>query len=213
MKLSLYKNFYPAVSIILPSFNREKLLKRAVNSVLNQTFKNWELIIVDDGSSDGTFSLVNEFQKDFENIRYLKHPNKKLPLSLNTGIQAACGEFITFLGSDDEFKPEHLELRYNYMNENPNIDLLHGGIEIIGDPFVKDKNDLSRKIHLEECHIGGTFFCRRKIFEVLGGFKNIEYSEDSEFFERVEEKFKTAKVNFKTYVYYRDTPDSICNSV
>lgn len=99
------------------------------------------------------------------------------------------------------------------MNENPYIDLLHGGIEIIGDPFVKDKNDLTKKIHLEECHIGGTFFCRRKIFEELGGFKNIEYSEDSEFFERVEEEFKTAKVNFKTYVYYRDTPDSICNSV
>lgn len=213
MKLSLYKDFSPAVSIILPTFNREKLLKRAVNSVLNQSFKNWELIIVDDGSSDGTFSVINEFQKDHENIRYIKHPNKKLPLSLNTGIQASCGEFITFLGSDDEYKPEHLELRYNYMNENPNIDLLHGGIEVIGDPFVKDKNDLSKKIHLEECHIGGTFFCRRKIFEVLGGFKNIEYSEDSEFFERVEAKFKTAKVNFPTYVYYRDTPDSICNSV
>lgn len=213
MKLSLYKDFSPAVSIILPTFNREKLLKRAVNSVLNQTFKNWELLIIDDGSSDGTFLLINEFQKESEKIRYLKHPNKKLPLSLNTGIQASCGDFITFLGSDDEYKPEHLELRFNYLNENPNIDLIHGGIEIIGDPFVKDKNDLSKKIHLEECHIGGTFFCTRKIFEALGGFKNIEYSEDSEFFERVEEKFKTEKVNFPTYVYYRDTPDSICNSV
>lgn len=213
MKLSLYKDYSPAVSIILPTFNREMLLKRAVNSVLNQTFKNWELIIVDDGSSDDTFSLISDYQNHFENIRYLRHPNKKLPLSLNTGIQASCGEFITFLGSDDEYKHEHIELRYNYMNENPYIDLLHGGIEIIGDPFVKDKNDLTKKIHLEECHIGGTFFCRRKIFEELGGFKNIEYSEDSEFFERVEEEFKTAKVNFKTYVYYRDTPDSICNSV
>ena len=213
MKLNLYKGFAPAVSIILPTFNRENLLGRAIASILNQTLKSWELIIVDDGSGDGTFSLINEYQKKYSNIRYLRHPNKKLPLSLNTGIQASCGEFITFIGSDDEYKPEHLKLRYNYLNENPDVDLVHGGIEIIGDPYVKDKNDLSRKIHLKDCHIGGTFFCRRKVFEELGGFKNIEYSEDSEFFERVEEKFKTAKVDFPTYVYYRDTPDSICNSV
>lgn len=213
MKLNLYKDFVPAVSVILPTFNREKLLERAVSSILNQTFTNWELLIVDDGSGDGTFSLINEYQKKYEKIRYLRHANKKLSLSLNTGIQASCGEFITFIGSDDEYKPEHLELRYNYLNKNSDVDLLHGGIEIIGDPFVKDKNDLSKKIHLKDCYIGGTFFCRRKIFEELGGFKNIEYSEDSEFFERVERKFKTVKVDFPTYVYHRDTPDSICNTV
>ena len=213
MKLNLYKGFIPAVSIILPTFNRETLLPRSINSIINQTFQDWELIIVDDGSDDKTFELFGKYSNTYENIRYIKHSNKKLPLSLNTGIQASCGEFITFIGSDDEYKSNHIEVRYKYLTEKPEIDLIHGGIEIIGDPFVKDKNDLSKKIHLSKCFIGGTFFCRRKVFEEIGGFKDIEYSEDSEFFERVEEKFKTAKVNFPTYIYYRDTPDSICNSI
>lgn len=213
MKLNLYKQFSPAVSIILPTFNREKLLERAIKSILNQKFILWELIIVDDGSDDGTFEVVNNYQKKHENIRYLRHANKKLPLALNTGIQASCGEFITFIGSDDEYKPEHILLRYNYINRNPDIDMLHGGIEIVGDPFVKDKNDLNKTVHLSECFIGGTFFCRRKIFDEIGGFNNIEYSEDSEFFERARKKFNTVKVEFPTYIYYRDTPDSICNSI
>lgn len=213
MKLNLYKEFAPAVSIILPTLNRRNLLSRAVDSILNQTFKNWELIVVDDGSSDETFSLVREYQIANENIRYMRHSNKKLPLSLNTGIQAACGEFVTFIGSDDEYKPEHLELRYNYLSDNPDIFLVHGGIEIIGNPYVKDKNDLNKSIHLNDCHIGGTYFCRRIVFEEIGGFKNIAYSEDSEFFERVEKKYKTQKLEYPTYIYYRDTPDSICNSL
>lgn len=210
--MKLYKNFTPLVSVILPTFNREKLLKRAIDSVINQTYNFWELIIADDGSEDNTFEIIKKYQKHFQNIRYFRHSNRKLPLTLNAGIQASMGDYLTFLGSDDEYKKDHIQLRVEeIMNEN--IDFIHGGVEIIGDPYVKDKNDKSKMIHLNDCTIGGTFFAKKEVFVNLNGFKDIEYSEDSEFFERVLSKYKIKKVNYPTYIYYRDTPDSICNNI
>lgn len=203
----------PIVSIILPTYNRAYILMRSINSVLNQTLKDWELIIVDDGSNDNTFQLVNDLINQNYRIRYVKHRNIKLPLSSNTGIQISSGKYLTFLGSDDEYKNNHLELRVNYMKSHPNLDLIYGGLEIIGNPYVKDKNDLSKMIHLDACVVGGTFFGKRNVFIELNGFKNILYSEDSEFFERAKEKFKIVKVDFPSYIYYRDADDSICNNI
>ena len=211
--MKLYKDFTPIVSIILPTYNRAAYLERSINSVLAQNFKFWELIIVDDGSTDDTFSVVKRFMENHENIRYMRHTNRKPPISFNAGIQASCGEFVTFIGSDDEYKPDHLSLRVDFMRSNAGIDMLHGGVEVIGHPYVKDKNDLSKEIHLSECVIGGTFFATRDVFFDLDGFKDLSYSDDSEFFERAEKKFKIEKVNFPTYIYHRDTPDSICSNI
>ncbi len=211
--MKLYNSQLPFVSIILPTYNRSKLIGNAIESVLNQTYKNWELLIVDDGSIDNTFDVCKNYLNRFENIRYMFHKNKKLPLTLNEGILAASGIFITFLGSDDSYKPEHLELRVNILKENNTIDFIHGGVEIIGNPYVKDKNNLSKLIHLNECKIGGTFFIRKSTILKLGGFLNIPYSEDSDLFERAEKEFNIIKVDFPTYNYNRDTQDSICNQI
>jgi glycosyltransferase involved in cell wall biosynthesis len=209
----IYQDFSPKISVLIPTYNRKGILKRAVESVLKQTFKNFELIIIDDGSTDNTSSVIWEYQKQFENIRYLRHSNRKLPLTLNAGIQASVSEYITFLGSDDEYRINHLETRWEIIENNKSIDVLYGGVEIIGNPFVKDKNDLSKEIHLSECIIGGTFFGKRKVFIETNGFNNLDYSEDSEFYERASEKFRFVKTNIPTYVYYRDLPDSICNNI
>ena len=113
----------PDISVILCTYNRAQFLNRTIESVLNQTFANWELIIVDDGSNDNTFAVVNPYMATNHNIRYLKHKNKKQCYAKNAGIQASFGTFITFLDSDDSYLPEHLELRYRLMNDNPDIDL------------------------------------------------------------------------------------------
>jgi len=211
--MQLYKNYQPLVSIIIPSYNRGNLLERAIKSVLMQEFKEWELIIVDDGSSDDTFSIVNNFLLKYENIRYLRHSNRKTPLAINAGILASCGNFVTFLGSDDEYKPEHIKLRMNIFASDFSVDFVHGGLEIIGHPFVKDKFDLTKEIHISQCAVGGTFFGRKSLFMELEGFKNLKYSDDSDFLERVEKKYKVIKVDYPTYVYYRDTIDSICSTI
>lgn len=211
--IKVYKNFEPFISVIMASFNRADLLERSISSVINQTLKEWELIIIDDGSADQTFELINKYLPNYNNIRYLKHSNRKLSLTRNAGIQCSVGGYITFLDSDDEYKPEHLRLRFDYMNSNPDVDLIHGGVEIIGNPFVKDKYNLEKEIHLDECTIGGTFFGKRKVFDELEGFSDIPYSEDSEFIERAEKKYNIKKINYPTYVYYRNSADGICNNI
>ena len=211
--MQVYKSFTPIVSIILPTYNRKKLLPRAIDSVLTQTIKDWELIVVDDGSSDSTFILIDDYMKGNENIRYIRHTNRRPPLSQNAGLIASIGKYISFLGSDDEYKPTYLEERIKVLAANPEIDMIHGGVEIIGDPYVKDKNDLTKQIHLSECVVGGTFLGKREMFLEMEGFKNLAYSDDSDFFERAQTKYKIIKVDFPTYIYYRDTPDSICSTI
>lgn len=197
------------VTVIIATYNRSKLLKKAIQSVIAQTYTNWELIIVDDGSTDNTFVVVNKFFQKIDNLIYLKQKNSKLWAARNIGIKLAQGDFITFLDSDDEYKRDHLKLRIDFMNKNINVDLIHGGIEIIGNPFVPDKLNRKRKIHINDCVVGGTFFGRRKVFVELEGFKNIDYSEDSEFFDRAKKKFVIEKVDFPTYIYNRTNTDSI----
>ena len=213
INMQIYKSYKPVVSIIMPTFNRANFLKRSIESVLNQIYKDWELVIVDDGSVDDSFKIINEYLLKYENIRYMKHSNRRTPLAINAGILASCGELIAFLGSDDEWKADYLKQRIEFLQTHPDIDLIHGGVEIIGHPYVKDKNDLTKEIHLSECIIGGTFFGKRNVFFELDGFKNLIYSDDSDFFERAEKKYKIAKVNFPSYIYYRDTPDSICSTI
>ncbi|MFA3782418.1 glycosyltransferase family 2 protein [Melioribacteraceae bacterium 4301-Me] len=211
--MKVYKTFEPEVSIILPTYNRANLISRAISSVINQTFDKWELVIIDDGSTDNTFEVVNRFLELHQNIKYLKHSNRRPPLSFNAGILAAAGKYVTFLGSDDEYKNNHVQLRVKTFESNE-VDFIYGGVEIIGNPFVKDKNDLTKEIHIAECVVGGTFFAPKEIFIEMGGFKDIYYSEDSEFFDRLtQRKYKIMKVDFPTYIYHRDTPDSICNNI
>jgi glycosyltransferase involved in cell wall biosynthesis len=180
---------------------------------MNQSFQDWELIIVDDGSTDSTYNLVDEYLMRNENIRYIKQSHRGLGLANNTGILTSSGKYITFIGSDDEYKQNHLQSRIDYMKSNPEISFIRGGVEIIGDPYVKDKDDLTRKIHITECAIGGTFFGMREVFTDLNGFKNIPYGEDTEFLTRVITKFKISNINLPTYIYYRDTPGSICSTI
>ncbi|NMB83170.1 MAG: glycosyltransferase family 2 protein [Ignavibacteria bacterium] len=211
--INVYKGKRPLVSIVMPTFNRKSYLNRSIDSVIKQTFTDWELIIVDDGSSDNSFEIIDSYISKFENIRYVRHSNRKSPLTTNAGVLASCGDYITFLGSDDEFKENHIKPRVEYMVAHPEVDMIHGGVEIIGHPFVKDKNDLTKEIHISECVVGGTFFGKRSLFFELDGFSNLIYSDDSDFFERAEKKFKIAKVDWPTYIYYRDTPDSICSTI
>lgn len=100
----------PTVSVIIPTYNRAHLVGRAIESVLNQTYKDFEIIVVDDGSTDNTEEVIKQFQKQDKRIKYLLHEkNRGGSAARNTGIKAVEGEYITFLDSDDEWLPEKLE--------------------------------------------------------------------------------------------------------
>jgi len=100
----------PNISVIIPTYNRAHLLPRAIKSVLNQTYKDFELIIVDDASTDNTEEVVREFQEKDKRIVYVKHQkNRGGSAARNTGIKLAKGECIALLDDDDEWLPEKLE--------------------------------------------------------------------------------------------------------
>ncbi|MDQ3021745.1 MAG: glycosyltransferase family 2 protein [Bacteroidota bacterium] len=203
------------VSVILTLYNSKKTFNRALDSVLHQTFINYELIIVDDGSNDDTESVIFPILKKNKNFKYIRHSNRKHPLSLNTGIINSTGKFIALIDSDDEYKSNHLEDRINFFLNNPEIDLIYSPATIVGDEkdfFVPDAKDNSKMIHLDECIIGGTFFGKRKVFEEMNGFKDV-YSHDSEFYERANKKYLVQKFNSSTYIYYRNNPDSVINKL
>lgn len=204
----------PVVSVVLATYNRAQYLPRSILSFQSQNLENTELLLVDDGSEDNTFQVLQQYMKHDARIRYLRHSNRKLSLSRNAGIKAAAGKYIAFLDSDDAYLPDYLSTRWKYLEEHPVIWLLQGRAKVIGNPFVPDKNDRSKKIHLSKCTVGATFFGKREVFETVGGFnESICYSEDSEFWERASSKIPTAQIDHEGYLYYRDTAGSICNSV
>jgi len=199
------------ISVILPVYNRKSKIIRAIKSVLNQSFKNFELIIVDDGSTDGTDKSVFTFMENYDNIKYIKHHNSGTAISLNRGIKLAEGKYITFIDSDDEYEINHLKLRYEYFRLNNKTDLIHSTCKFIGketDMYVPDARNTKMLIHLKDCIIGATFFGKSEVFSALNGFKKV-YSYDSEFYRRAKRKFNVEKVDFPTYLYYRNSKDSI----
>lgn len=103
------------ISIIIPSYNRAQLISIGIQSIIDQTYQNWELIIIDDGSTDRTEEVIRSFN-DIR-IRYIYQVNAERSAARNNGIRNAKGEWICFLDSDDEYLPNHLELLINYIQE------------------------------------------------------------------------------------------------
>jgi glycosyltransferase involved in cell wall biosynthesis len=107
----------PKISVIIPTYNREKVLPRAVKSALNQTFKDFEILVVDDGSTDNTQEVVEDLQKKDERIKYFRYtPNQGGNVARNLGIKKSQGDYIAFLDSDDEWLPESLEERIKFFD-------------------------------------------------------------------------------------------------
>lgn len=204
----------PFFSVIIAVYNRENYISNAINSLINQNFVNWEAIIVDDNSSDGTLKSIKPFLSD-RRLKLIQNTiNMGVAKARNVGIREVNGNYITFLDSDDEYKVNHLSSRYDILLGNK-IDLLHGGVEIIGNEYVPDKDDLNRIINIRECAIGGTFFINSHTSNELKYFdENIKYSEDSNMLEIFENNnMRIYKTNIQTYIYNRNLEDSICNTI
>lgn len=131
----------PLVSVVIPTYNRAKLIPRAIASVLRQTLQNFEIIIVDDASQDDTESVVKSLTDS--RIKYLKHQtNLNGSAARNTGIKAAQGEYLALLDSDDEWLPNHLATKINYLQNNS----CQG---VFGSYYIYYSDDLIREINCQ----------------------------------------------------------------
>ncbi len=120
----MQNNHKPTVSVIIPTYNREKSLERAIKSVLNQTYKDYELIIIDDGSTDNTDRILHKYEK---NIRHFSILHAGVSAARNFGIKKSHGDWIALLDSDDYWLPEKLEKQMQYIQEHPEFKVAQVG--------------------------------------------------------------------------------------
>ena len=131
----------PLVSIITPVYNAERFLSDTIKSVQNQTYKNWEILLIDDCSKDNSAQIIKEFQKYDNRIKYIKlKKNSGASVSRNEGIRNAKGRFIAFVDSDDIWKPEKLEIQIKYMLKE-NL-----GFTFTSYRYMKENGELTNKI-------------------------------------------------------------------
>ncbi len=219
---------HPTVSVIIPTYNRAALLPRALDSVLAQTFTDWEIVLVDDGSTDATPQLAASYAERLgERFIYLPQENRGCCDARNRGIEACFGRFVAFLESDDEFAPTKLERQLALFALRPELGFVYSDFAFIDldgvhHPSVFDaKFPLARRV-VGECVAPGLYVVGHALFDslvrgyfiativgmvrrdVLGG--SIRFREDHTY---AEEWFFYLKVARATAAGFVDEPLSI----
>ena len=174
----------PKISVIIPVYNGEIFLEDTIKSVLNQNYDNWECIVVDDGSIDGSAAIA----KKHEQIIYLHREHKNVAAARNLGIQKASGEYLAFLDADDIWDTHKLETQINYMEESPEIDYSITKHSLFLTEGLKDIPQWVRTNHLQEetlAYIPSSLIVRKSAFEIVGYFdESYQISDDSDWFLR-----------------------------
>lgn len=188
---------YPVVSIVLPTRNRAKLLCLCIESICKQSFKDWELLVVDDGSTDNTGDLMKELTKKDSRIRYLKIARSNIPgisYYLNLGIKSSHGKYIARIDDDDTWCFEDkLKQQVEFLESNPDYVLVGGGVNMVDANnnvlykyFKKEKDEEIRRYALLSCPFDHpTILFRKDISDSIGGYGNYKVAEDWEFFLRL----------------------------
>ncbi len=112
------------VSIIIPAYNAGRFIAETMDSVINQTYKDWELIIINDGSTDNTLNIIEAYSKKEARISFVTKNNSGVSDTRNKGIDKAKGEFIAFLDADDVWLPENLQKKIEYLKKHPDVDFV-----------------------------------------------------------------------------------------
>lgn len=236
-----YNSNSPLVSIITPFYNTKKFIKECIQSVLDQTYTNWELMLIDDGSTDGSSDIARKYSSMYpDKIIYLEHENHAncgASASRNLGFKKSRGEYIAFLDSDDIYLPRKLEDQVKLLNSQPEAGMLYSSTEYwyswTNDPvdanqdwvwkqFGVTPNTLVRPPQLLTTYLqdGSTVPCmgsvlvRREAIDSIGGWENVfRYIYTDQVFH--------AKMSFNWPIYvssgcwdrYRQHPDSSCHIV
>jgi len=165
----------PKVSVVIPTYDRIETLPRSLDSVINQTFPDWELIVVDDGSTDGTDKMI---LRDYPAVRLHRQENGGVSSARNSGAALASGEWIAFLDSDDAWLPEKLERQLSALANEPELRLSHTD-EIwirngkrVNQPkgYAKSGGGIYLRCLPLCCICPSSVLLRRDLFDVIGGF-------------------------------------------
>ena len=196
------------ISVVIPSYNRKEFLKRSIDSAINQTKKPFEIIVVDDGSTDGTETMI---KSDYDFVKFIKQKNKGVSAARNIGIKVSIGEWICFLDSDDEWKKDKLEKQINAMKSNPGYKFFHSneiwiknGIRINQKKkHKKYGGDIFDKC-LDMCRISpSSVMINKTVFDEVGNFnEDLVVCEDYELWLRICDKYRVFFIDEPLIIKY-----------
>ena len=198
------------VSIVLPTYNGSKYIRQSIDSCLNQTYKNIELIIVDDGSKDNIHEIAKSYKDN--RIRYIKHKkNKGLPYALNTGFANATGDYLTWTSDDNYYTEDAIEKMLSFIKIN--------NCEFVYCDFYRFNDKVSTEIHVVKLpnvpklenynDIGACFLYSKNIKEIIGEYDPVTtLAEDYDYWIRVSKRFKMCHLS-ETLYFYREHTKSL----
>lgn len=182
----------PKVSVIIPTYNRKDYVTEAIDSVIAQTYKDFEIIVVDDGSTDGTGKMLKE--KYGDKIRYFFKENGGCASARNYGIRMSQGKYVAFLDSDDKYLPEKLEDQVGILEQNNGIGFVYSDSYVLGgkkqillESVRPDQNgSVAYALFMLTYMTNSTVIVRRESFAMSGYYdENMRYNEDTDFFLRL----------------------------
>ena len=197
----------PKVSVVMSVYNGERHLRDAVESVLNQTFRDFEFIIVDDGSTDRTWEIL----KSYEDPRIVLARNREnigLTKSLNKGLQMAKGQYIARQDADDISLPERLAKQVEFLESNGEVGLLSCSFVEIDDEgrsvsiqiLPAEDSDLQERLLISNCFCHGAAMFRRECLESVGAYREeFEFAQDYDLWLRISERYKVANLEEALY--------------
>lgn len=208
----------PAVSVIIPSYNCEKYIAQTLQGVIEQTFTDWELIVVDDSSSDRTVALCTDVDP---RIRVISQPNAGVCAARNRGYRESMGEFVCFLDHDDYWLPEKLSLQMAWMARRPEFGMVYsnclywrrvdGEFPMPSEVAPAAADDLLDASHtgwvyhqfmIDSCALTSSALIRREALEKVGLFdESLAYSEDWDLFLRLSRHYQFAQMNWTSTLY------------
>ena len=210
----------PTVTVIIPAFNRVNYIDKTIQSVLDQTYSNIQLIVVDDGSADGTFEKIKLYKDKLLLLTHKNHINKGQSSAINLGLKHTNGKYIAILDSDDYWDPKKLKIQVSYLEANDGIGLIYSN------GYAVDANDnilysIYSDTHIEhndpnkvllDCYIllPQNSLVRKEVYDKLpNGFnENYRAAQDHDMLIRISEKTQFAYLNDYLF-FYRVHEDSI----
>ncbi len=197
-------NSTPLISVIIPVYNGEKTIRETIESVLNQTFSNLELIVINDGSQDSTLDIVSSIKDP--RLQVLSHKNAGKSISRNRGIEEACGEFISFLDADDLWTLDKLEAQLKALQANPQAAVAYSWVDYIDEngDFFRDGNHITMNGNAYEKMLiqnilenGSNPLIRKEALTEVGYFnESLKHAEEWDMWLRL-----AARYNFVTVPY------------
>ncbi len=210
----VFVNSQPLFSVIVPTYNQAEFLPVALDSILSQTYDNWEAIVVNDGSTDQTVEVMNGYAKKDARIRIIHKTNGGVASALNEGIKTARGEWICWLSSDDMFEPEKLEVHLQAIKENPDIRFFHTNYFLFDEErsvkcaLKSDPGEFIPPVELQVLHYfernytnGISVAIHREVFDQVGCFnEKYRYGQDFDMWLRINARYRALFIDQKTCV-------------